>query len=108
LERTLAANLNAPAFVRAKALNSAGKLAALQGDMKRFKALCDEALTIAHANNDRWNMGWALHNYGFHIFYDVHQSAATLDESLALFRELDDPLGLSHALYSRAYRALDQ
>jgi tetratricopeptide (TPR) repeat protein len=31
-----------------------------------------------------------------------------LEESLALFREIEDPGGLSHILYQRAYYALDQ
>ncbi len=107
LERTLAMNSNAPASLRAKALQIAGKLAASLHD-PRWKMYCEQALTLARSLNDRWNMAWALTFLGFHSSADLDRSATQLEESLVLFREIDDPFGLSYALFYRAYRALDQ
>jgi predicted ATPase/DNA-binding CsgD family transcriptional regulator/DNA-binding XRE family transcriptional regulator len=108
LERILASNPDAPAFLRAKALNNAGKLAGLMGDGQQIRMLCSEALALARATNDRWNIAWALHHLAFHSIHDINESAAELEESLVLFRELDDPVGLSYALSQRAYHALDE
>ncbi len=106
LERVLAANPNAPVSLRAKALHSAGALAGLQGNYRRVRAHCEQALALARAANDRWNIAWSLSHLGNFTSDDPDQSSALLEESLALFRELDDPMGVSHILIRRAWNAI--
>jgi predicted ATPase len=111
LERTLEANPDVPASLRAKAFQNAGALAGSLGDDRRLQAFCQQALALARPINDRRNIAWALCFLGFAGNFgipDLEEAAARLEESLALFRELEDPFGLSNALYCRAYRALDQ
>jgi predicted ATPase/DNA-binding CsgD family transcriptional regulator len=110
LKQTLAANEDAPASLRAKALHSAGGLAGHLGDDGRAHALCEQALIVARATNDRWNVAWSLNHLA--IWYttqaDFDQAAALLDESLALFRVINDPMGITHTLIRRAWSAIDQ
>ncbi len=106
LERMLAANRDAPVALRAKALHSAGALAGHLGNKGRARMLCKQALTLARAANDKWNIAWSLSQLAIHTGVDVDQSAALLDESLALFREIDDPMGVSHALIRRSWMVI--
>src|SRR5262249_24185235 len=108
LNRTLASNPNASAFLRSKALNSAAPLSSTVGNWEQVRAYANEALALARANDDRRNMAWALLHLGLVELDDLNEFASLLEEGLRLFRELDDPLGLSHALYRRTYRAIDQ
>jgi hypothetical protein len=65
LERMLAANPDAPAALRTKALHSAGALAAHQEDERRARVHCEQALVLARAANDRWNSAWSLCHLAF-------------------------------------------
>ena len=59
---------------------------------------------MARATNDRWNITWALsHSALLRGFYGTERSVEMLDESVALFRELNDPMGLSHNLVRRTW-----
>jgi predicted ATPase/DNA-binding XRE family transcriptional regulator len=109
LEQMLAANPDAPPLLRAKALYSAGALAGMGmvREDKRARALCEQALALARAANDRWNIAWSLSHLGSYTD-DLDKAAALLEESLVFFREMGDAKGLSHTLFCRAYRALDQ
>ena len=107
-ERMLAANPEAPVRLRTKALHSAGMLAGIQGDEKRTAVFCEQALMLARAADDRWSMAWSLSNLGHYALHDLDQRAAALDESLALFRELDDAMGLTHTLGRRFFPSLLQ
>ncbi|MHB8752772.1 MAG: LuxR C-terminal-related transcriptional regulator [Aggregatilineales bacterium] len=107
LERTLAANPDAPPPLRTKALHSAGLLAGILGDYRRGRTLCERALALARVLNDRWNIAWSLSHLAVLADSQPAKSAALLDESLALFRAIDDPMGVAHTLIRRAWRALD-
>ncbi len=107
LERMLMAQEDAPISLRAKALHSAGMLSS-QPNQQRV--LFEQAVTLARAANDNWNVAWALSHLGFRVIVreSIDQSAATLEESLSLFRELENPMGLSHVLTRRAVVAVAQ
>jgi predicted ATPase/DNA-binding XRE family transcriptional regulator len=109
LERMLTSNPDAPASLRAKAFHSAGALAGLiDAGSFRARALCEQALALARSANDRWNIAWSLSHLGnYTTFDDPDQQASCLDESLALFRVLDDAMGIAHTLLRRAWVAFD-
>lgn len=108
LERMLAANPDAPASLRAKALHNAGALAGHGGDTGRARPCLEQALALAQAAGDAWNTAWSLAHLGIYGGYELDQAAATVDESLALFRALGDSMGLSHALIRRSWSARQQ
>jgi predicted ATPase/DNA-binding XRE family transcriptional regulator len=101
-DRAIAANPDTSLSLRAKALHSAASQAMLLGDHNRQIALCEQSLQVARPANDRWNMAWALSHLGF------FNSTTCLDESLTLFRELEDSMGITHTLYRRAGFAIGQ
>jgi predicted ATPase/DNA-binding CsgD family transcriptional regulator len=107
LERALVVNPNAPASLRAKAMHSAAALAGLLRRKAQLHALCEESLVLGRTANDRWNIAWALSHWGHYDRSDPAQGIAMLEESIALFRELGDSLGLSHTLVRRAFYAMD-
>ena len=108
LQRLLSANPNAPDSLRVKALYSTGVLAGLLDDEPRARALCGQALTLARATNDRRNIAWSLCHMGNYIISDPDESAALLEECLAMFRELGDSMGIAHALGRRAWKAIQE
>jgi predicted ATPase/DNA-binding XRE family transcriptional regulator len=103
LERILPFHPEAPALLRAKALYSAGALAGLHGH-KQSQLLLKQALAAALVSNDRWTLAWALSHLGLYLWDDPDPSP--LEESITLFRELNDPMGLSHNLVRRAMKAI--
>jgi predicted ATPase/DNA-binding CsgD family transcriptional regulator len=108
LEKALAANPNASASLRTKALHNAGSLAGHPGYEGRIHASLEHALTLARATNDRWSIAWSLSHmalYGVSWSEELDLAASLLEESLALFRELDDAMGLAHALIRRSWIA---
>ena len=108
LERMLTSNPDAPASLRAKAFHSAGAQAGLLGDEGRARALCEQALALARSANDRWNIAWSLSHLGNFTGNDPNQKASFLEESLALFRALDDEMGITHTLMRRSWMAFCQ
>lgn len=108
LKRMLTSNPEAPASLRAKAFHSAGALAFLLENERRSRALCEQALLLARSVNDRWNIAWSLSHLGNNTGNDLNQKMIFLDESLALFRELDDAMGIAHTLIRLSWIAFDQ
>ncbi len=106
LERMLAANPAAPTALRAKALHSAGALAAHQGDERWARAHYEQALALARAANERWNIAWSLSWLGIHATIGPNESVALLEESLILFREIEDPMGIAHTLVRLSWFAV--
>lgn len=103
MERALTANPNAPALLRAKAYHTAGALAGFVGKISLVQTYCDRALALARANDDRWNAAWALSHLAVFVWGD--QANDQIDESIKLFRELNDLMGLSHSLVRRSWFA---
>ena len=111
LEQMLAANEDTPPSLRAKALNRAGEIAGLVSDNQRIHALGEQALALARANNDRWNIAWALSNLGYYPYLKRHpdpMALPLLEQSIALFRELEDAMGLNHTLRRYAQMLIEQ
>lgn len=99
VEQFLQAQPNAPTFLRAKALHTAGAICGLLGEMQRSETLTRESLALARAANDRWNMAWALSHMATHpLKRQTDQSLALFNESIDLFRQLGDQMGLTHTL----------
>jgi predicted ATPase/DNA-binding CsgD family transcriptional regulator len=106
LEQALVANPNAPASLRAKAFHSAGSLAGRLGDNERLHSYCEQAIVIARSIHDDWNMAWALSHLGLFSETDRTQSASHLEESVALFRQIENPMGLAHSLIRLSWIAI--
>jgi predicted ATPase/DNA-binding CsgD family transcriptional regulator len=107
--RALAANPDAPAFLRVQGLQMIGEgtkaLALARAANDRFSEEGEQALVLARAANNRWNIAWSLAGLGIGGDVDIAQRVAYLDESLTLFRELDDAMGITHTLIRRSWQA---
>lgn len=109
LEQLLADAGDAPNPIRTKALLSISELAGMHMNVERARNAALEALKLATEANDRYSAAWALSTLGFwgSFYAPLEEHGKLLDESLAAFRELDDPYGLSHALRRRGDFAVD-
>ncbi len=111
LEQSLATNPKAPASLRAKALHRAGALASFLHDKERLQTYCEQAIAIARTENDYWNIAWSLAHLGLFGLFDgddLNRSATQLEESVALFRQIKDPMGLAHSLLRLSKTAISQ
>ena len=114
LERMLALSSGVDVSARAKAYLSAGELASMLGDLEGAQRHGVEALVLAREANDQTSLAWALTLTAKGLRPDVagepdfERRMGLQEESLALFRTLEDPYGLSHALRRRAYFAIHQ
>jgi hypothetical protein len=106
--RLLAQSSGAAASVRAKALSRASELAGQLAHEPQATVWAQGALQLSRATDDEWNLAWSLSAASYFTERDIGQAAAMLEESLALFEGLQDPLGLSHARRRRAGCAIDQ
>ena len=77
LKRMLKANPDAPSSLHAKALYTAGVLALYAGNGHLTQTLCEQALTMARATNDRWNIAWSLSHLGNYAQENLDQKIAT-------------------------------
>ena len=107
LERLLAQNPDAPASLRSKALHRTAALSTLLGEDHKARLQCEEALDLARSVDDRLNVAWSLSNLGYYseMRHQVPRAAAALEESVMLFRQVDDPHGLNNALRRRGHFA---
>jgi len=100
-ERALEGAGDAPPALRAKAQNSAGRLAFARGDHEQGKIWNREALALYRELGDRAGAGWALtflsaHSLGYSEEY--REGLTLCEEGLALLREADDRPGMAMAL----------
>lgn len=109
-EKLLAVSEEVSPSVRAKALHRACEVFSFTDHMVQARLWGEEAILLSRALNDPWNIAWSLSAFGFASYHDQNLSRtnAILDESIALFRKLEDSFGLSHALRRRAVIATDQ
>ncbi|MEO8391952.1 MAG: LuxR C-terminal-related transcriptional regulator [Chloroflexota bacterium] len=94
--------------VRAKALHCASEFAGQLAYEPQATLWAQEALSIARSNHDRWNIAWSLSAAAYFTEQNLDQAVTMLEESLTLFRELNDALGISHTLRRLAGCAIDQ
>jgi len=89
-----------PLPIRARALNTLGTLARIQGDYATASAYLGESLTLFRAVDDRAGIAGLLNNLGLVARRQGdYQRAATLhEEGLAVFREINNTWGISLSL----------
>ncbi len=94
----------APAEIRLRALNAAGTLARLQGDLARAQQHLEECLSLSRASEaQRWSavalnaLGLVARRQG-----DSHRAACLYEESIALSREAGDRRTLINAISNLA------
>ncbi len=108
LEQAIVANPNAPAPLRAKALHRAGALAGFLRNTERLQTYCEQAIAVAQPENDYWNIAWSLAHLGLFNGNDLNRSVIQLEKSVALFRQIEDPMGLAHSLVRLSKYAIIQ
>lgn len=99
--RALEGGADAPPALRARALNSAGWLAANLGDHIQGRVWNEEALALFRELDDRRNLAWAHLFLGRHLVQTTGQPdrfASLAAEAYAVFRELGDEDGMARAL----------
>lgn len=104
LERALAAAPDAPPSLRAKALHTMATFTGALSNFQRGRSLATQALDLAHSAGDRWNIAWAQSHLAL-FPTDLVNHEALLEDSLAIFRELNDTMGVAHTLVRRAFFA---
>lgn len=88
---------------RARALEAAGGIAHWRADFERAHPLYLEALAIQREFGDPAAVANALYNLSFPLFFeDVAGATAALDESLSIYRSLDDRPGIAKAIWGLA------
>lgn len=100
LESALSSGSEAPAAVRAKALNSAAELAYIQGAYGQTEVYCRESIALFQELGDRQGIALSLTTLGFmERSRGCYTAAAALrEESLAVYRELENPQGITLSL----------
>lgn len=100
LKLALAASEGAPAASRASALNAAGALAVLQGDHERATVLLQEAVQLDCASQCSRVAAWSLQELGLAAHFGGRYARAQqrFADSMSLFREMDDEVGIASAL----------
>jgi predicted ATPase/DNA-binding XRE family transcriptional regulator len=100
LAQALVSN-DAPAAIRAKALDGAGALAEAQGDCDQAVALHEAALALHQQLGDQLGCARSLQNLGIIEQHDRGNYARAHElfaEALALFRAIDDAHGIAAGL----------
>jgi predicted ATPase/class 3 adenylate cyclase len=97
---------------RLRALEAAGGVAYWQGDMRTAKSFYDDALLIARRLGDKKVIADALYNAFFPATVDksdLPTGRRLLEESISMFREVDDRPGVTRALWAMGnlLRSLD-
>jgi predicted ATPase/class 3 adenylate cyclase len=112
LERLLACSeASEPSVVRADALNLAGDLATMQGDLKAAWAFLEESKAIGQALGEagKPTLGWARALLGQSlIHHDAAMAQRELDESIILLRAAGETWSFAVALDFRAVLAESQ
>jgi tetratricopeptide (TPR) repeat protein len=76
----------------------------LQSGPKPARPAVEQALSIARANDDKWNVAWALIVLGLVLTHegDFKEAQSTIEKGKALFGELRDKWGYANATISLA------
>jgi predicted ATPase/DNA-binding CsgD family transcriptional regulator len=110
LEPMLQAGEQTASLIRARALNAAGTLATLQGDLAQAERLCHESLALFRALKETQDIITALWMLGY---VGVEQSnyaraKTALEEALALSRQTGNAWGIAYSLEILAAAAFNQ
>jgi predicted ATPase/DNA-binding CsgD family transcriptional regulator len=110
LERLLAGSAAIAPQIRARALNAAGALASLQGQVAQAERLCQESLALFRELNDPQGTVIALWTLGYGAMEQSHypQAHAWVEEAVALARAAKYSWGLAYALEVLADVAFSQ
>ena len=108
IERALGRREGITAFVRAKALAAAGRVALVQGEYRRAEALCQESLELYRELHDPREMASVLERLGWITLWlgDAPRATTLLEESQALSRRAGDKVRLAYALFALALTIL--
>jgi len=88
---------------RTRALEAAGGIAYWQGELRDAQAFYDECLELARAAGDKKILANALYNACFPRMVDksdLDGGLVLVEESLALYRDLGDDLGMTRCLWT--------
>jgi tetratricopeptide (TPR) repeat protein len=105
LQRALDGTPDAPEVVRVRALNIAGALALLRGDIQQATRWHEEALALARAAGDLPATAYALHEVAklaSELDATPDRARALWEESLAISRRLGDSFGVARCLSNLA------
>jgi predicted ATPase/DNA-binding CsgD family transcriptional regulator len=110
LEPMLQTSEQVAPLIRARALNAAGTLATLQGDLAQAERLCSESLALFRALKDTQGVITSLWMLGY---VGVEQSnyarvKAAQEEALALARQTHNTWGIAYSLEGLAAAAFNQ
>ena len=100
LENALIAANNTRSTARARALNGAGWLISLQGDLQRAESFCKESLALYRELGDTRGTALALHRMALSTpaINNIDEASALLEESLVLYRTSADKGGIAYSL----------
>ena len=99
LERAVAVDAPAAATTRVDALNRAATFANLQGASARAMALAEEAQQLGRRRGYRWGVGVALTQLAAAVAAeDLDRAWDLVEQALALFREVGEPIREGMAL----------
>jgi predicted ATPase/DNA-binding SARP family transcriptional activator len=100
LGAALALGDGAPAIVRARALNAAGRIALAEGEPRRATVYLEESLRLFRERGSRLGCATVLFGLGWSAYMqdEIEAAVARNEESLALYRELNQPLGTAAVL----------
>ncbi len=100
LKEALAAGMGASSASRASALNAAGALAVLQNDHERATELLQEAVRLDCSSQCSRVAAWSLQELGLAAHYSGRYARAEewFGDSMSLFRELGDYVGIASVL----------
>jgi predicted ATPase/class 3 adenylate cyclase len=104
LERALAASPDAPAPLRALALEGLGNIVYRQGDLKAAAIALEESVAIWRSLNDPRKLAATLSNLGsvVEIQGDLDRAQALHEEALSIARPIGNPLPVATALNNLA------
>jgi predicted ATPase len=90
---------------RAKALNSAGKLALFQGDTAAAYDLQEESVALWRKLGDKRGLAYALRELAPAAWRqgDLTKALSAIEGSVALFHQMEDKSGLAGALFWQGY-----
>ena len=110
LARALALDGTTESPVRADALNAAGNLAHLCGDIPAAQAFYEESLAIRRALDDKRGIASSLNNLALvaNMQGDFARTRSLHEESLAIKTELGDSWGIASSLGNLAIAVADQ